>query len=112
MKVCTFTTMLIQLNEYLPYFPPYCLGQLVAPLSKDKVKEIIYHAMPNLWKKKMVEQCYKFLDGSIHNMSKFFEMRTENLERFDSKKESNKIQKSKPNKKRKHFNQEVSEEKI
>ena len=26
MKVCTFTTRLIQLNSYLPYFPTDCIG--------------------------------------------------------------------------------------
>ena len=27
-KVCTFTTWLIQPNNYLPYFPPDCIGQM------------------------------------------------------------------------------------
>ena len=111
MKVRTFTTRLLQLNNYLAYFPPDHSGQPVAPLSEDKVKEILYHAMPNLWKKKMVEQGYNYLDGSIQNMAEFFETRIENLERFDSKKESNKSQNTKSNKQRKHSNQNVSEEK-
>ena len=65
MKVCTFTTRLIQLNNYLPYFPPDCVGQMVTALPDDEVKEILYHAMPNLWRKKMTEQGYNYLDRSI-----------------------------------------------
>ena len=72
MKVYTFTTRLLRLNIYLAYFPPDRSGQPVAPLSKDKVKEFIYYAMSKLWKKKIVEQGYNCLDGSIQNMRDFF----------------------------------------
>ena len=37
--------------------------------------------MPNMWKKKMVEQKYNYLDGPIHSMAEFFETRIENLEK-------------------------------
>ena len=50
MKVCTFTTRLIQLNNFFPYFPPDCFGQMVTALPDDEVKEILYHAMPTLWR--------------------------------------------------------------
>ena len=50
MKVRTFTTRLIQLNNYLPYFPSDYVGQMVTGLPGDEVKEILYHAMPNLWR--------------------------------------------------------------
>ena len=50
----------------------------------------------------MVEQGYNYLDGSIQHMTEFFETRIENLERFDSKKDSKKNQHNKSNKKRKH----------
>ena len=56
MKVRTFTIMFIQLNNYLPYFSPDCIGQMVTALPDDEVKEILYHAMPNLWRKKMTKQ--------------------------------------------------------
>ena len=85
MKVHTFTTSLSQLNTYIVYFPPDHSGQPVAPLSEDEVKEIIYHTMPNLWKKKMVEKGYNYLNGSIQSMAEFFETMLENLERFDSR---------------------------
>ena len=81
MKVRSFTTRLIQLNTYLPYFSPDRPGQLVASLPDDDIKEILYHAMPNMWKKKMIEQGYKYLDGPIHSMAEFFETRIENLEK-------------------------------
>ena len=48
MKVRTFTTRLMQLNNYLPYFPPDCIGQMITALPDDTVKEMLYHAMPNL----------------------------------------------------------------
>ena len=81
MKVRSFTTRLIQLNTYLPYFPPDRPGQLVSSLPEDDIKEILYHAMPNKWKKKMIEQGYNYLDGPIHAMAEFFESRIENLEK-------------------------------
>ena len=40
-------------------------GQLVASLPDNDIKEILYHAMPNTWEKKMAEQGYKYLDGPI-----------------------------------------------
>ena len=112
MKVRTFATRLIQLNTYLAFFPPDRQGQAVDPFPEDDIKEILYHAMPNTWKKKMVEQGYNYLDSSVQQMIQFFESRVENLEKFDSKKESKKHQggnsNHKKNKKRKH-NNSVSE---
>ena len=52
MKVQSFTTRLIQLNIYLLYFLPDCPGQLVTSLPDDDIKEILYQAMPNMWKRK------------------------------------------------------------
>ena len=49
MKVRTFTTRLIKLNNYLPYSPPDCAGQMVTAPHGDEVNEILYHAIPNLW---------------------------------------------------------------
>ena len=80
MKVRTFNTRLMQLNDYHPCFPPDCVGQMVTALPDDEVKEILYHAMPNLWRKKMTEQEYNYLDRSIQEISGFFETRIDNLE--------------------------------
>ena len=33
--------------------------------------------MPNMWKKKMVEQGYNYLDGPIHSMAEIIEIRIE-----------------------------------
>ena len=60
MKVWSFTTRLIQLNMHSPYFPPDRPGQLVTSLSDDDIKEILYQAMPNMWKKITVEQGYNY----------------------------------------------------
>ena len=79
MKVYTFPTRPIQLNSYLLYFPPDHVGQIVTALPDDEVKEILYHAMPNLWRKKMTKQGYNYLDRSIQKMSGFFATRVENL---------------------------------
>ena len=53
---------------------------MVTALPDDEVKEILYHAMPNSWRKKMTEQGYNYLDRSIQEMLGFFETRVENLE--------------------------------
>ena len=53
MKVRSFTTRLIQLNTYLPYFPPDRPGQLVTSFPDDDIKEILYHAIPNMWKRRI-----------------------------------------------------------
>ena len=71
MKVRTFTTRLIQLNNYLLYFPPDYIGQMVTALPDDEVKEFLYYVMPNSWRKKMTEQGYDYLDRSIQEMSGF-----------------------------------------
>ena len=55
---------------------------MVTALPGDEVKEILYHAMPNLWRKKMIEQGYIYLDRSIQDISGFFETRVENLETY------------------------------
>ena len=79
-KVRTFTTRLIQLNHYLSYFPPDCIGQMVTALSDDEVKEILYHAIPYWWRKKMSKKGYNYLDRSIQEMLGFFETMVDNLE--------------------------------
>ena len=65
MKVYTFTTRLIQLNNYLPYFPPECVGPIAITQTDSKVKEILYHTMPDRQRKKVTKQGYNFLDRSI-----------------------------------------------
>ena len=49
-------------------------------LPDDEVKEILYHAMLNLWRKKMTEQGYNRLDMYIQWMSGFFETKVDHLE--------------------------------
>ena len=49
-------------------------------LLDDEVKEILYHAMPNLWMKKMTKQGYIYLERSFEEMPGFSETRVENLE--------------------------------
>ena len=78
MKVRPFTTRLIQLNTHLPYFLPDRPGQVATSLPDDDIKEILYHAMPNTWKKKMIEQGHNYLDGPINSMAELFETRIEN----------------------------------
>ena len=59
-KARSFATRLIQLNTNLLYCPPDCPDQLVTSFFDDDIKEILYHSMPNTWKKKMVELTYPF----------------------------------------------------
>ena len=53
---------------------------MVTALPDNEVKEILYHAMPNSWRKKITEQGYNYLDRSFQKMSGFLETRVENLE--------------------------------
>ena len=80
MKVQTFTTRL-QLNTYLLCFPTDGPDQLVTSLPNDDIKEILYHAMPNMWEKNIVGWGYNYLDGRIHSMAEFFEIRIANSEK-------------------------------
>ena len=104
MRISALTMRLMQLSTYLSYFPPYCSGQQVAPLSDNEVKRILYHTMPSSWKKKIVELGYNYLDGYIQITTGFFETRIKNMEKFDSSEESSKSRKTKNNKERKHSN--------
>ena len=81
MKVRSLTTRLIQLNTYLPYFPPDHRGLLVISLPDDDIKKILYHTMQSTRKKKMIEEGYSYLDGPIHSIAKFFKTRIKNLEK-------------------------------
>ena len=72
----------------LLYFPPDRSGQPVTHLLDYDIKEILYHAMPNMRKKKNVEQGHNFLDGpihyldgAIHSMAECLETIIENLEK-------------------------------
>ena len=47
-----FTTRVTQLNKYLPYFPSERPGRLVTSHPDDDIKEIIFHVMPNMLKRK------------------------------------------------------------
>jgi hypothetical protein len=80
MTVKAFTTRLVQLNEYLTYFPPDTAHQAVAKLPLDDVKEILYHAMPNSWKKEMTKQGYNYISYSLDKICEFFKNRCEDLE--------------------------------
>ena len=77
MKVHTFTTRFIQLNNYLPYFPPDSVRQMVAAMSDDEVKEILYYAKHNLRRKQMIEQGRNYLDRFIQEMTTLFETQVE-----------------------------------
>ena len=80
MKEQTFIIRLIQLNNSFPYFSTDCVRYVVTSLPDNEVKEILYHAMHNLWRKKMTKQGYNYLDRSIQEISGFFETRVENRE--------------------------------
>ena len=86
---------------------------MVTALPDNEVKEILYHAMPNFWRKKMTKQGYNYLDRSIQEMSGFFETRVENLGTPappTAVKSLNKKNKKKNNKKRKAVFYEDSDE--
>ena len=53
---------------------------MVTALPDDEGREIFYHAMLNLWKKKMASQEYNNQDRSIQEISGFYEIQVESLE--------------------------------
>ena len=53
---------------------------MVTALPDDEVKEILYHTMPYLQRKKITKQGYNCLERSIQEMPGFLETRVENLE--------------------------------
>ena len=81
MKVRSFTTTLIKLNTYLPFFPLDHPGQLVTSFHDDDIKEILYDNMPNMWKKKNVEQGHNYFYNPIHSMAEFFETKIKKLKK-------------------------------
>ena len=79
MKARYFTTRLILLSIYLTYFPLGCPGQLLTSVPNDDIKENLYHPLPKMWRKKMVEHGCNYLDGLLQAMAEFFETGIENL---------------------------------
>ena len=70
MKVLTFNTSLIKLNNYHPYSLLDCIKHMVTALPDDEVKEILYRAMPNWWREKITGHGYNYLDRSIQEISR------------------------------------------
>ena len=56
MKVGTFTTRLIHLNNCLPYFLPDRVAQMATTLPDDEVNEIHHHVRLDLWRKEENDQ--------------------------------------------------------
>ena len=106
MKVRTFTTRLIQLNNNLPYFPPDHVGKIVTALPNDEVKEILYHAISNLWRSKITIKGYNYLDNSIKEISGSFETRVDNLETPTSSPAVTSLSRKKKKKKKKYQEEE------
>ena len=50
--------------------------------------DIIYHSMSTMWKNKVIEQCFNYVDSTIKEMTDLFETRVENLEPKEDKKKS------------------------
>ena len=75
MKVRTFTTRIIQLNNYLPYFPQDFVGQMGTALPDDEVKEILYQEN-NLTRLQQPRQVYSRNVSFLWNC---FEIKVKNL---------------------------------
>ena len=70
MEIFVFTTFLSQLNNNLPSFPlGSVVGQDVEALNTEKFKDVLYIAMPDSWKRKMMVQGYNYLDPLYLNIS-------------------------------------------
>ena len=68
--------MLQELNVYLGEFPRDTSEQ-EAPLTTEKIMDIIYHSMPTTWKNKMIELGFQIL---MSKKWQFFLDKSKNLE--------------------------------
>ena len=48
--------------------------------------DIIYYSMPTTWKNKMIEHGFNYADSTVKEMTNFFEIRVENFEPKEEKK--------------------------
>ena len=78
MKLRRFISRLQELNAYTK-FSSDTEGQETVPLPADEIMDIIYHSMPTIWKNKMIEQSFNYVDCTVKEMSDLFETRVENL---------------------------------
>ena len=77
LSVCDFISHVQELNNYLDKFPIDVEGVMGTKLPDDESKEIIYHVIPNSWRKQMTLQCFNNLTENIVEMVRFCEQRLE-----------------------------------
>ena len=75
MKLSSFISTLHKLNADLVEFPPDLEGQETTLLPGDEIVDVIYHSMLTMWKNKMFDQGFNYVDSTD-----LFETRVENLE--------------------------------
>ena len=76
------------MNIYLEEFPPGPKGQETVPPPVDESMDIIYHSVPTMWKSKIIEQGFNYVDSTIKEMTDFFESGVENSEPKEDSKNS------------------------
>ena len=72
------------MTAYLEEFPPDTEGQETSPLPADEIMDIIYHSAHTTRKNKMIEQGFNHANSTIKEMTDYFEIRVQNLEKMFS----------------------------
>ena len=80
LSVRDFISRVQELNNYLDKFPTDVEGVMGTRLPDDELKEIIYHAIPNSWRKQMTLQGFNYPTEDIVEMIRFCEQRLEAME--------------------------------
>ena len=73
MKTCALVSRIQELNNYLPSFPPSASETVPAKLPDDKLKEIVYNALPSSWQVAMTTQGFDYPNEDIKDIIGFCE---------------------------------------
>ena len=68
------------MTAYIAEFPSDIERQETTSLLAYEITDVIYHSMSSIWKNKMIEQGFNYIDSTIKKRTVFCATRVENLE--------------------------------
>lgn len=89
MKMREYVARIVEINEYLPQFPPVRPGEDVETLPDDEIADLLEFGCPNSWQKHMLMQNFDPLLHSVNELVEFCE-RMEQVEAVDTGSRSSK----------------------
>jgi len=81
MTIRAYYARYLELNKYLPQFPPFNDNQKI---SEDEIKEHAEFAIPNSWQRQMTMHGFHMVDHTINEFIKFCEQLEVSEDIFDS----------------------------